>query len=92
MTKVVAIMSMSLDGYVADANDGVLRDHLARCELERTAYRYDLRDAGQGLHRVGGRSRCRAERSDRHALGAGQRDRRDAEFLDPRHDRVYLAL
>ena len=23
MTKVVAIMSMSLDGYVADANDGV---------------------------------------------------------------------
>ena len=23
MTKVIAIMSMSLDGYVADANDGV---------------------------------------------------------------------
>ena len=23
MTKVVALMSMSLDGYVADANDGV---------------------------------------------------------------------
>ena len=23
MTKVVAIMSMTLDGYVADANDGV---------------------------------------------------------------------
>jgi hypothetical protein len=23
MSKVVAIMSMSLDGYVADANDGV---------------------------------------------------------------------
>ena len=23
MTKVIAIMSMSLDGYIADANDGV---------------------------------------------------------------------
>ena len=25
MTKLIAIMSMSLDGYVADANDGVGR-------------------------------------------------------------------
>ena len=25
MSKVVAIMSMSLDGYVADANDGVAK-------------------------------------------------------------------
>ena len=26
MTKVVALMSMSLDGYVADPNDGVTED------------------------------------------------------------------
>jgi hypothetical protein len=35
MTKVVAFMSMSLDGYVADANDGV--DEVFDCTSRATS-------------------------------------------------------
>jgi hypothetical protein len=38
MSKVVAIMSMSLDGYVADLNDGV-------AEVGVTHLRYPVRKA-----------------------------------------------
>ena len=80
------------DGHVPDPHDRVLADDLARCELERTADRHDLGDAGERLDGVRRGSRGAPEGANRGALRARERHRRAAEFLDALDDRVDLLL